>query len=283
MGLIDFILNIVALLLWLHWRSIRFDPITQRVPATLVGTLRPAEPRRLTGWKWLAGLSLLLVFRALVYQAIGEPVHWTPKLDLGVVVPALRGDRLELNLLYSILSFLRVMVIFYFWLLVLAAINQRTLEPDPLLKLVRLHLGRSARWAWPWGVVLLVLLVAVLWLGVQPLLVHFDMASQALSTAHLAEQGVLVGIGLVFTLKFLLPCLLLLYFVSSYVFLGANPFWDFVSASARNLLRPIQKLRLGKLDLAPLAGIILLVGLLHFMPAFLLARLADHHLSFWPR
>ena len=278
MGLIDFILNIVALLLWLNWRSICFDPLAKRVPTTLVGTLRPAEPRRLKGWRWVLGLALLLVIRALLYRAIGEPVHWTPKLDLGVVVPALRGDRLELDLLYSVLSFLRLGVIFYFWLLVLAAINHRTLEPDPLLKLVRLHLGRIARWYWAWGIALLVLLAAVLWVGVQPVLVHLDMASRPLSTAHLAEQGLLVGLGLFLTLKFLLPALLLLYFISSYVYLGTNPFWDFIAASARNILGPLQMLRVGKLDLAPLAGIALVVLLLHLLPNYVFA-----HLSLWPR
>jgi uncharacterized protein YggT (Ycf19 family) len=283
MGLLDFILNLVALLLWLNWRSIRFDPLTRRVPATLVGTLRPAEPRRLNGWQWLVGLGLLLSLRALVYRGIGEPVHWTPKLDLGVVVPALRGDKLELNLLYSGLSFLRVFVIFYFWLAVLAAINHRTLEPEPVLKVIRLHLGRSARWPWPLGLALPILLVSMLWLGVQPLLVHFDMASQTRSSTHLVEQGVLVGIGLVFTLKFLLPALLFLYFISSYVYLGTNPFWDFISASARNVLAPLRSLRLGKLDLAPVAGIALLLLVLHLLPSYLLAELARRNLTLWPR
>ncbi len=283
MGLIDFILNIVALLLWLNWRSIRFDPLTRTVPATLVGTLRPAEPRRLKGWEWLAGLALLLTLRALVYWGIGAPVHWTPKLDLGVVVPAVRGDKLELQFLYSALSFLRVFVIFYFWLVVLAIANRQTMEPDPLLKLIRLHLGRSARWAWPWQIALPVLLAAVLWLAVQPILVHFELASRALSTTHLVEQAVLVGFGLFFTLKFLLPVLLLLYFVSSYVYLGVNPFWDFISASARNLLAPLRSLRVGKLDLAPMAGIVLVLLVLHVLPLVLVATLANHRMSLWPR
>ena len=39
MGLIDFILNLAGVLLWLGWRSIRFDPLGRSTPATLVGTL----------------------------------------------------------------------------------------------------------------------------------------------------------------------------------------------------------------------------------------------------
>ena len=45
MGIIDFILNLAGLLLWLNWRALRFDPLGKRTPATLIGTLRRAEPR----------------------------------------------------------------------------------------------------------------------------------------------------------------------------------------------------------------------------------------------
>jgi len=42
MSLINFILDIAGLLLWLSWRSIRFDPFTRPTPATLAGTPTPA-------------------------------------------------------------------------------------------------------------------------------------------------------------------------------------------------------------------------------------------------
>jgi hypothetical protein len=286
MALIDFILNIVALLLWLNWRSLRFDPLSRRVPATLVGTLRPAEPERLQGWQWLAGLGLLLVLRALVYWGIGGPVHWTPKLDLGVVTTALYADRPNLHFLYFVysgLSLLRVALIFYFWLVVLAAVNQRIAEPDPLLKLIRLHLGRSARWPWWVQMLLPMMLAALLWMAVQPMLVHFGLANRAHSTAHLLEQGALVGLGLIFTLKFLLPVVLFLYFVSSYVYLGANPSWDFITSTARNLLQPFKWMRVGKVDFAPVVGMILVILVLHVLPMGVLSQLARHHLSLWPR
>jgi hypothetical protein len=72
MGLIDFILNLAGLLLWLNWRSIRFDPLGKRTPATLVGTLRRAEPSRLRRWHLLAVLGGLLLLRALFYWQIGS-------------------------------------------------------------------------------------------------------------------------------------------------------------------------------------------------------------------
>ena len=66
MGLIDLILNLAGVLIWLSWRSVRFDPLVKTKPATLVGTLRRAEPRRMKGWQLLAGLGALLVLRAVL-------------------------------------------------------------------------------------------------------------------------------------------------------------------------------------------------------------------------
>ena len=72
MALIDFILNLAGLLLWLNWRSVRFDPLGRRTPATLIGTLRRAEPRRLRRWHLLAALGGLLLLRAVIYWQIGS-------------------------------------------------------------------------------------------------------------------------------------------------------------------------------------------------------------------
>jgi hypothetical protein len=64
MPLIDFILNLAGLLLWLNWRSSRFDPLAHTSAATLAGTLKRAEPRRFQGWPFLGGLVGLLLLRA---------------------------------------------------------------------------------------------------------------------------------------------------------------------------------------------------------------------------
>ena len=82
---IDFILNVAGLLLWLNWRSVRMDPFTRGIPATLAGTVRRAEPMRLQRWHFLAALGILLFFRAVLYQAIGPAADWTPRLNLVVV------------------------------------------------------------------------------------------------------------------------------------------------------------------------------------------------------
>ena len=117
MGLIDFILNLAGLLLWLNWRSIRFDPLGRRMPATLIGTLRRAEPRRLRRWHLLAALGGLLLLRAALYWQIGSGVGWAAgKLDLGVIELSFRSDSFGRILLFSILSFGLTLGVFYLWL-----------------------------------------------------------------------------------------------------------------------------------------------------------------------
>ena len=289
MGLIDFILNLAALLLWLNWRSLHFDPLARTLPTTLVGTLKRVEPRRWAGWQLLLGLALLLAVRAVLYWDIGSAANWTPKLDLGVVALAFRSGSfppalsLHATALYSVLSLGRLLFIFYFWLLIVALINRRTAEPDAIQKIIRLHLGRLLRWPWAAQLALPVLLALALWIGLHPILVSLDVVGRVRSLTLLVEQGFLVGGGLFFTLKYLLPVLLLLHLVNSYVYLGASPFWEFVSTTATNLLRPLKFLRHGKLDFAPLAGILLILGFLHWLPNLFLRWLLNRDLTLWPQ
>jgi uncharacterized protein YggT (Ycf19 family) len=284
-SLIDFILNLAALLLWLSWRSRYFDPLNRTTPATLVGTLRRAEPRRWQGWQLLAGVLGVLLLRAWIYWAIGSPADWTPKLDLGLVVLAFRSDRFLMVLLFSILSFLRTLIVFYFWLLVLVVINRNPPEPDPIQKLIRMHLGRAAHWPWPLQVIIPVLFAAALWLAFYPVLAHLGIVNRPRSLLHLLEQGLLIGGALFFNLKFLLPPFLVLHLIASYVYLGSSPVWDFVSNTARNILTPLRglPLHIAKLDLAPLAGLALVLLLLHWLPSLILLVLDRHNLTLWPQ
>ena len=285
MGLIDFILNLAGVLLWLNWRSLRFDPLKITSPATLVGTLRRAEPEHLRGWQLLAGLAGLLLFRALLYRQVGPAADWTPKLNFFFVVLAFRSDLWLPVTFYSVLSFARVLIICYFWLLALAMINRRSTESDPLLKMLRHHLGAVARWHWLVQLLLLLLLVTTLWIALHPLLVHLEITNRVRSNTHLAEQGLLVGIALYFSLQYLLPVFLFLHLIGSYVYLGSSPLWDFVGATARNLLAPLRRLplRIARLDFAPLSGVILILSLLHWLPDFILGQLAQNKVSLWPQ
>ena len=71
MSLIDFILNLAALLLWFNWWAARVDPLAAATPSTLAGTLRRAGKSSGSRWHWPAGIAGLLLTRALFYWLIG--------------------------------------------------------------------------------------------------------------------------------------------------------------------------------------------------------------------
>ena len=103
MGIVDSILNLAGLLLWLSWRAERFDPLAKRVPATLMGTLRPATPKKLRRWYFLLIIAVLLLMRAVIYRWLA-PV-WVAKLNLVVMVPRFQSHWFPGILLFSFLSF----------------------------------------------------------------------------------------------------------------------------------------------------------------------------------
>jgi uncharacterized protein YggT (Ycf19 family) len=79
------------------------------------------------------------------------------------------------------------------------------------------------------------------------------------------QQSFLVGVGCYLAWKHLIVGVLGLYFVSSYIFFGKQPFWQHLDLVARQLLVPLRllPLRLGKIDLAPLVGIALVILIAH--------------------
>ena len=164
-------------------------------------------------------------------------------------------------------------------------INRRNAEPDPLHKMLRLHLGPVARWPLLLQVLLPLVSITGLWIALHPLLAHLEITGHVRSNAHLAEQGLLIGVALYFTLQFLLPVFLLLHLFASYIYLGSSPLWDFIGATARNLLAPLRglPLRVGRLDFAPLGGVVLILVLLHWLPNLVVARLAENNITPWPQ
>ena len=281
MSLIDFILNAAGLLLWSSWRSARADPITRQLPVTLTGTLRRAEPARAFHWHLLAGLVALLGLRALGYYSIGPAVGWTPRVNLYFVTLAFRGDILSHQFLFSVLSFLRVWLIFHFWLLFLAMTSRRVAEPDPIQRWVLQQLGAMGRWSRVVQIILPVVLIAVLWTLLHPLLAYCGVINPAQSPVHVAEQGLLIGAGIYFSLKYLIPVFLAAYFLTSYVYLGDSPIWEFVSNRTRGMLAPLRALplRLGKIDLAPMVGIAIVLLVLHLLPN---AAQNQWDMTLWP-
>lgn len=287
---IDFILNVAGLLLWLNWRSVRLDPFNRGIPATLAGTVRRAEPMRLKRWHFLAALAGLLFIRAFFYEHIGPAVSWSPKLNLTVVTPAfplvIRGMNFFLSaLIFSIASFIRLLVIFYLWLLAIAVLNRHETSPDPLQKLLLVQLGRVGKWPVLAQLIFSVIIVAVLWALFHPLLVHIGVTTPERSKALLLAQGAVLSIFAWLSLKYLFLVFLIVHLVVTYVYLGANPVWDFINTTSKNLLAPLKPLplRFGRIDFTPVLGIILVVLLLFVLPDWILHELDRHGRTIWPQ
>ncbi|HVU07904.1 MAG TPA: hypothetical protein VHG89_05095, partial [Verrucomicrobiae bacterium] len=143
MGIVDFILNLAGLLLWLNWRSLKFDPLQKRTPVTLVGTLRPAVQKKFRRWHLLAAIGALIILRALLYWQIGSAIHWTGNLDLGVIALSFRSDWFWRILLFSFLSFGLMLWTFYLWLLLLSILA----KPQPVHRFVQIQLGEVDHWS----------------------------------------------------------------------------------------------------------------------------------------
>jgi uncharacterized protein YggT (Ycf19 family) len=276
MGLIDFILNLAGLLLWLNWRAAKADPLGKPKPATLLGTLRRAEPANARRWHLPAALGGLLLLRALFYWQVGSALKpvWAGTLDLGVIAPSFISSSFGRILLFSIFSFARMFGILYLWLVLLSILG----GPMPTHRLVKMQLGEIDGWP-RWIKLLLPLAVITLvwalaswpfaWLHTRPVM----------SAAHRIEESLVIALGSYLVWKFLIAALLALHLLNSYIYFGKHPFWNYVNATAKKLLWPLEKipLRAGKADFAPVAGIalvFLLAGLGEFFLAWLYGRLS---------
>jgi len=271
MSLIDLILNIVGLLLWSNWRAVRFDPLVKTAPATLMGTLRRAEPSRLSRWHLLAALAGLLVLRALLYWQIGSTVNWNGTVELGAISISFRSDFFGRTLLFSLCSFGFAMAVFFLWLLFLSLLKPPGGEGDSVQRLVRLQLGRVDRWrGWAKAVLPFVAASCLWWLVSWPL-AHWALVPRPVSAVHRLEQAVVIGFGSYLAWKYLIVGILVLHVVNSYVYFGNHPFWPQMNGIARQLLQPLSlvPLRIGKVDFAP----VLVIALVFFLSRLLEAGL----------
>ena len=269
MGYVDFILNLAGLLLWLSWRSVRFDPLGKRTPATLIGTLRRAEPKRLRRWHLLAALGGLLLLRAAFYWQIGsafKPV-WAGKLDLDVITLSFRSDFFARMLWFSIFSFGLMLGVFYLWLLLLSILAGP--EPTSFHRLVRMQLGRIDDWPRTVKFLLPLMVTAVFWWLAAWLLTWLQIIPPPVSASHRLEAALIVGLNSYLVWKYLIGALLTLHLLNSYIYFGKHPFWQYVNTEARTLLSPLRAmpLQVGKVDFAPVVGMALV-----FLAAELVGR-----------
>jgi uncharacterized protein YggT (Ycf19 family) len=277
--LIDTILNLAGLLLWLSWLLYRLDPTAQPPAVTLAGTLK-RDHRRPQRWIFIGALAALLVFRALVYWEVGPALEWTPTLRLGTIAIAFRSDFLNLMLLYSALGFLVTLAVFYSWLLLLSAANHRVPDGDAVQRLVKFQLGWLERWPAAVKLCLPFVIGSVLWVALNPALARLGLLPGPKNTAQLLEQAAVIGASSYLGWKYLIVAVLLFHLLNSYVYLGKQPFWSFVSVSARNLLAPLRwlPLQIGRLDVAPVVGIALVLLITESIARLPRTRLYQEHL-----
>lgn len=253
MSWVDFILNIAGLLLWLNWRAGRIDPLGKRTPATLVGTLRQAEPSRAGRWNLPMFLGALLFLRAIFYWQIGSAIRWAGTLDLGVISPAFFSDHFGRALLFSVLSFLVALGTLYSCLLLLSLLK----GPKPIQDFVRLQLGRIDDW--PPGVKLALpfVVTAIAWWSVSWALVVLRIIPQPVSEAARIGEALLIAVQSYLIWEFPIVALLLLHLLNNYIYFGRHPLWQYADVTANTLLKSLKwlPLRIGKLDLAPVVGI----------------------------
>lgn len=269
MGIVNFILNLAGLLLWLNWRSLRFDPLGKRTPATLIGTLRRAEPRRLSRWHLLAALGALLLLRAVLYWQIGPGVGWAAgRLDLGVVELSFRSDSFARILLFSIFSFGLTLGVFYLWLLLFSILA----GPEPFHRLVRLQLGPIDRLSRGTKFFLPLLFATLLWWLASWPLAWLSIVPPPVSAAHRIEESLVIGLGSYLAWKYAAGALLVLHLLNSYIYFSGHPLWNYVNAEAQTFLRPLRAIPLcaGKADFTPVVGLALV---------FLIAELAGRGLA----
>lgn len=253
MGILDFILNLIGLLLWLGWRAVPINPVAASVGAPLLRTLKPAEgsPRR--RWPLLLALGLLLLFRAVIYRQLGPSLNWTPQLRLIVVSLPFNSDSTRLMMLFSGFSFAVAWGVFYLSLIALSIVNRRVPDTDPIQRLVRLHLGGIDRLPVLAKFIVSLLVPALLWLACSPLFVRLGMLPPPQSWAHTAQQAGVMALATLPAWQYVILGVLLLHLLNAFIYLGNAPLWNFVALTARNLLAPFQWLpvRFGKLDLLP--------------------------------
>ncbi len=208
--------------------------------------------------------------RAVLYWLIGSAANWSAKLNLDIIELSFRSTHPGQMFFFSILSFVQTIWIFYLWLLLLSILN----GPLPFHNFVRTQLGGMDRW--PRGVKLLLPFVATTllwWLASWPL-AWMHIIPQPVSAMHRLGESSVFGLTSYLAWELIAIALLVLHLLNSYIYFGKQPFWVYVNAEAQTLLSPLRRipLRVGKVDFAPVAGMVVV---------FLLAQGAEwlliHH------
>lgn len=261
MSLIDWMLNLAGLILWLGWRNAPPAGKRRSPGISIAAAVKPMETGPVRTWLLPICLLVLIVLRSFFYWHIGSALNWTPRLPLTVLIMPFRSDYLSRMVLFSFLSFLLFLATFYFGLFLLSVVNRNITDGDPVQRWIRTQLGWVEKTPAAVLLIMPVVLSGIAWAALSPLLVWMKLLPQPLSGGHLMQQAIVVGVGSALVWKYLVSALLILRIANDYVFLGDLAFWRFINATSHNLLKPISwlPLRVGRLDFAPIAGVILIM------------------------
>ncbi|MGC8742336.1 MAG: hypothetical protein ACP5T0_00460 [Verrucomicrobiia bacterium] len=258
MKTIDWLLNFVSLILWLKWLS--FFSVPSRTTLSLAIVIKPAEPAPKRGALPVILIGLILFGKAILFRYFGALIKWSPTLDLIAISIPFRSDFLFMTLLYSILSFFLFLIVFYFWLCVLSVINF-TEELDIYHRKIIQHLGVIGRLPALFRFFAPFIFCALLWLLMSPLFFKLGIVVKPSDFSRVLIQSGLLSLCILFSLKYLVIVLCALFLCYTYIYLGVHPFWSFIGITGKRLLKPLRWLRLGPIDLSPLAMSLLIAYL----------------------
>lgn len=266
MSLLDVILNWVALLLWLRWREAGLLDRNRLAPTGLLSTLQPTHPAASRRYVSLAVLGCLLIVRALFYWHVGAAMNWLPRLHLVATTLSFRSDAWDRMLWYSAFSFLQTFAVFYFWLLLLSAANRHLGDTEPWQKRLRQHLGGLDRLPVFIKLSAPFIIGFLFWASANPLFAFLGLIPASSSWIQLTRQAVVIGLAAFISWKGLLLILCFCCVLNHLVILGNSPLWHYLMISARHILRPLAylPLRVGRLDVTPVVGIVLVLFLSHW-------------------
>lgn len=253
MNWIHWILNIAALLLWIDWRTGRAASQPQPV-ISLASALRDTGRRRSRGWGSFAAFLALVLVRPFFYVNVGAAVNWTPVPSvLGVSLP-FRSDIFERMAAYSTAGYLLTIGFYYGCVLFVSAVRTTAPEAEVMRRFLRAQLGWLDRWPSGLKVILPFVGAALFWAAAVPVLVWLEIAPSMPKAESLWAQAGLFGMASILAWRWFFAVLFVLHALNTYVYLGTHPAWVFLGEVGNGMLRPLQLLRIGKLDLAPLVA-----------------------------
>jgi len=270
MLLVDFLLNVAALVMWVSWRGLR-GADAAGTAGTILGNLRAAGVERPRRWPYLAWLAALLFLRAILYRQMGPSISWHPAWSHGAATLVFRSDAFLRMLSFSVLGFVSTLLFWYTGLAGILALNRPPSDRDGITRALR----RQGTWLARWPGWLLLVLVAIAaglaWLAIGSIAAKSGLLPPLRGDRHLLQQCLVVSAGQWCVLRWWLAAILLLHFVHLYVHLGNQVLWEFVQNTGLKLSRPFAFLRIGHLDASPLIALAfywtLLTWIGHGLPA----------------